>query len=148
MVNHNPILVIGVDQDDFEMIVHACKGAEIPNEVIKLADGKQGINYLETHEEKPFIILTDVYMSGLSGIEFRKQIEANPELRSKSVPFIFLSEALLPAKVTEVYSMSVQGLFDKPQTIIDLQRMMRLIYDYWQLCRHPDQTDSSHRREV
>jgi len=86
-------------------------------------------------------------MSGMSGITFRKKIEANPELRSKSVPFIFLSESLMPGKVTEVYSMSVQGLFDKPQTMTDLEKMMRLIYDYWQLCRHPDQTKSGQGRE-
>lgn len=117
MINHNPILVIGVDQDDFEMLMQVCRNVKIPNELIRLSDGAKGLAYLQTHDEKPFIILADVYINGMSALDFRREIESDPELRSKSVPFIFLSESLLPNKVTEVYSMSVQGLFDKPHSI-------------------------------
>jgi CheY-like chemotaxis protein len=148
MVNHNPILVIGVDSDDFEMLDQVCSNINIPNKLIRLADGASGLAYLQSHEEKPFIILTDVYIHGMSGLDFRGKIETDPELRSKSVPFIFLSESLQPKKVTEVYSMSVQGLFDKPHTMAALEKMMRVIYDYWQLCRHPDQTKESQQQDA
>jgi CheY-like chemotaxis protein len=143
MANHNPILVIGVDEEDFDILTEVCKTVKIPNELIRLADGFQGIEYLRSHKEKPFIIITDVYIPGMSGLAFRKKIEEDPDLRSKSVPFIFISESLLPRQVTEVYAMSVQGLFDKATSISELQNMMRVIYDYWQLCRHPDQTEES-----
>ena len=143
MANHNPILVIGMDEEDFDILSDVCKNLTIPNVLIHLADGLQGIEYLRTHKEKPFIIITDVYIPGMSGLAFRKTIEEDPDLRSKSVPFIFVSESLMPRQVTEVYSMSVQGLFDKATSIHDLENMMRVIYDYWQLCRHPDQTEES-----
>ena len=148
MANHNPILVIGMDEEDFDILVEVCKNIKITNKLIRLVDGFQGMEYLRTHKEKPFIIITDVYIPGMSGLAFRKKIEEDPDLRSKSVPFIFISESLLPKQVTEVYSMSVQGLFDKATSISDLEKMMRVVYDYWQLCRHPDQTEESMIRRL
>ncbi len=58
-------------------------------------------------------------------------------LRKKSIPFVFYSTSARKESVVKAYDMMVQGFFEKPQSLIEIKTTIKLIMDYWKLCKHP-----------
>jgi DNA-binding NarL/FixJ family response regulator len=67
------------------------------------------------------------------------QILAHEELRMKSVPFIFFTTTANKNFVLEAYYKSVQGFFQKPNTLEELENKIKLLIDYWKQCISPNQ---------
>ncbi len=88
--------------------------------------------------DKPFLIICDVNMPELSGIELRRQLNENDYLREKSIPFIFFSTSAQPNHVSEAYQTMVQGYFEKPNNILEMKTRLKTILDYWTHCKHPN----------
>lgn len=137
MSKNGPIILIDDDPDECEVIGEAFVRENIMNNLKCFHDGAEALNYLSTTQEQPFLILADINMPRLGGIELRQVIQQNPELREKSIPFIFLTTSAGVSAITKAYQMSVQGFFEKPSRIGDIQKMLRAIYDYWAMCKHP-----------
>ena len=139
MAKSGPIVIIEDDVDDQEIITEVIKELGIPNEIITFFTCPDAFNFLKSTDKKPFIILCDINLPKQSGLEFKKQVDNDPYLRKRSIPFIFLSTAAGQHPVTEAYTeMSVQGFFKKPSTVEELRRAISLINDYWRLCKHPN----------
>ncbi len=102
-------------------------------------NGTDAFNYLKTTRDQPFIIFCDVNLPEQSGIEFKRQIDEHKELRKKSIPFVFYSTSVSLSAVNEAYTqMTVQGFFKKENSYEEIKKTIRVIFDYWQLCQHPN----------
>jgi len=62
-------------------------------------------------------------------------------LRTKAIPFIFLSTSADPKAVYDAFELSVQGFFVKENTYDGIQQQLRQIIDYWRNCKHPNSTE-------
>ncbi len=138
MAKTGPIILIDDDADECELIGDSLKQLKINNELVCFGNGKQALEYLKTTTDKPFLILTDVNMPVMSGIELREKIYEDEELRRKSIPFIFLTTSAGAPAVKKAYEMSVQGFFEKGHSIGEVKQVLKEIYDYWQRCKHPN----------
>jgi CheY-like chemotaxis protein len=58
-------------------------------------NGVEAIKYLEQEDVVPVMIFSDINMPGMNGFQLRDQIHANPDLRVKCVPFLFLPPGAL-----------------------------------------------------
>lgn len=83
-----PIIIIEDDKDDQEVYVEAIKAIGIPNEIYFFNDGREALDYLLNTEEQPFIILSDINMPGMTGLELKKVIQDDPYLCTKGIPFV------------------------------------------------------------
>ncbi|WP_121353921.1 response regulator [Flavisolibacter nicotianae] len=137
MARESVILYIDDDPDDHDLIQLAFAELGVPNEVVCLHNGEDAFRYLQA-EEPPFLILCDYKLPGMDGIELRRKIEDHEELRKKAIPFIFLSTTVSRTMVQEVYTLNVQGLFEKGNLFESVKSLLKLIYDYWQTCKHPN----------
>ena len=134
-----PIIVIDNDIDDQEVFKDILESLEVSNKVISLDDCNDAFAYLKSTTEQPFIIFCDVNLPGLSGTEFKRQIDKDPQLRKKSIPFIFYSTSVNQKTVNEAYTqMTVQGFFQKKNSIGEIKNAIQLIINYWQECKHPN----------
>jgi len=133
-----PIILADDDADDCHLIKAAFQEMKIPNEVICIHTGKEVLAFLRETNKQPFLILSDINMPAINGIELRKQIIADPYLRKKSIPFVYITTSPVKSSVFEAYEMNVQGFFEKSQTYEGLKNMLRQIYEYWQNCWHPN----------
>jgi len=86
-----PIIIIEDDEDDRDIIEEVLKELKIPNPTVFFTGCIEAYEYLQTHNNQPFIIFCDINLPDLSGIEFKRQIDAHKELRQKSIPFVFFS---------------------------------------------------------
>ena len=137
MSKKGPILMVDDDADDCELVKEVLRKEKIENELICFSDSNKAIEYLKNTAQKPFLILSDVNIPGMSGIEFRKKLHEDEELRHKSIPFIFFTTSAGPFAIKQAYEMNVQGFFEKPTSFTEVCNLIRRIYDYWQMCRHP-----------
>ena len=139
MPKNGPIVIVDDDRDDQAIYSEIIKELGINNEILMFTNGPDAFHYLKTATELAFIILCDVNMQGQKGLDFKKQIDEDRQLRQQSIPFVFLSTDASIEPVTEAYSnMTVQGFFKKEAGINELRRALSLIFDYWKLCRHPN----------
>ena len=135
-----PIIIVEDDQDDREIYAEALKAIGIPNEVRFMPNSEQALHYLLTTEEQPFIILSDINMPGMTGLELKRQIQDDPYLCTKGIPFVFISTNSSKVSVRHAHALSVQGYFEKPTDMENIREMFRTIFTYWARCKHINNT--------
>ena len=134
-----PIIIIDDDADDRAIFESALEELTIHNQRLWFTNCKDAFDHLRKTDEQPFIIFCDVNIPELAGIEFKRQLDKDPSLRKKSIPFIFYSTSVDQATVNEAYTqMTVQGFFQKKNRYDEVKKDIKLILEYWQECRHPN----------
>jgi len=134
-----PIIIIDDDADDRAIFESALEELTINNNRLWFTNCKDAFDHLRKTDEQPFIIFCDVNIPELAGIEFKRQLDKDPSLRKKSIPFIFYSTSVDQATVNEAYTqMTVQGFFQKKNRYDEVKKDIKLILEYWQECRHPN----------
>jgi two-component SAPR family response regulator len=138
MPKSGPIIIIEDDHDDQELLTEVFEKLNTPN-IIRFFDScLKAMDYLLTTLEKPFLIISDINVPLMSGLEFRIQINSNDSLRKKFIPFIFLTTAFHPDVIARENEICLQGYFVKPSSIGELTEMFRAIINYWKFCARPD----------
>jgi CheY-like chemotaxis protein len=134
-----PIILLEDDNDDHEIFKTILDEIGIKNQLIWFTRADEAFHFLKTTSKQPFIIFSDVNLPGKNGIEFKKEIDQDPQLRAKSIPFVFYSTSIEQKKVNEAYTqMTVQGFFQKSSTYEEIKRRILIIMDYWKECKHPN----------
>jgi CheY-like chemotaxis protein len=139
MQKSGPIILIDDDVDDQAIIEKAIREAGANNELIFLDNGAEALQFLSTTSVQPFLILCDLNMPKLNGIELKMRIDENMELRKKSIPFVFFSTSANKMAVNLAYTkMTIQGFFEKSGHYKELVQTLKMILDYWSACKHPN----------
>ncbi|AUD03634.1 response regulator [Spirosoma pollinicola] len=138
MSKKGPIILIEDDEDDQLLIKMAIKNLNVVNPIWVFHNGQEALEYLERSVEQPFLILCDINMPLLNGLELRAVINQHKILREKSIPFVFLTTTASAEAIRMAYDESVQGFYQKENSQAGLQQQLKLIIDYWQSCLHPN----------
>jgi CheY-like chemotaxis protein len=134
-----PIVIIDNDHEDHELLKLAFGKLGLKNRLIFFSDWHEALHFLQDTTENPFLILSDLKMPKMDGLELRRAINNNSYLRKKSIPFIFLAEHADPEEVSAAYDLNVQGFFTKANSIEELEEKLRMITGYWRKCVEPNQ---------
>ncbi len=132
------IIIIEDDADDQELFSEVFEELNYKNEIIFFNDGQEALAYLISNTIEPFIVISDINMPKLNGLELRKQIHENESLRLKTIPYLFFTTSAAQEAVIEAYSKSIQGFFVKPSSFAGLKSTMKTIVEYWQKCESPN----------
>ena len=137
-MNKRPIIVIDDDKEDLELMQQAFSELNTENEIMVFNDGLKFLEYIKVTKDGTLFILCDINMPKLSGMEIKKIIYDDEELRIKCVPFIFLSTSRASSSIMEAYSYGVQGYFVKPNTLAKVKSMLQSMITYWSESQHPN----------
>lgn len=144
MPKDGPIIIIEDDLDDRFTLQEALVEANVSNELVFFDNGPEAFEYLKTATQQPFIILCDVNLPRQNGIEFKRELDSDPYLRAMAIPFIFYTTFVSQYAVNEAYkNMTVQGFFQKNNTHKELKDVIRIIIDYWRICRQPQNLEKA-----
>lgn len=138
MNKSGPIIFIEDDIDDQEILMEVFNELQYPNEIIFFTEGDKALVYLMDTKVEPFIIFSDINMPKLSGMDLRKKVFENEQLRLKSIPYLFFSTSAEQEHVIDAYSKSIQGFFVKPSSYMELRELIKTIVKYWQKCVSPN----------
>ena len=132
-----PILYIEDSKSDQKLFEMALFELDVPNEVVIAEDGASALKYLRTTLLQTFLIISDINMPGMNGIEMKEEIEKDTELKKKSIPFIFMSSSGTAEEIEQAYLLGVQGYFVKPTSLEELIETLGMVINYWKTCKHP-----------
>jgi len=136
-MENGPILYVGGDEDDRYLVTDALEEIGCTSNVINFDNGQALIDYLGSNKERPFIILCDLYLPQMTGLELKEVINRDDQLKRRTIPFIFLSESVNPKDVDDAYMSLVQGFYVKSPTFEGLKEQLRAICDYWERATLP-----------
>lgn len=142
MLKTGPIVIVEDDADDQHLMQEALHSLYLTNPILFFAQGSAALHYLKTTADEPFIILCDINMPGMNGLEFLKKVHSELPVQKRGIPFIFFSTSATPDAMQKAYSMHVQGFFVKPHAMAETKRVLQLIISYWQTCRYPNNRES------
>jgi DNA-binding NtrC family response regulator len=132
-----PIIIIEDDLDDQGILTDIFKELNYDYEVVFFGDSVKALEYLTNTDIEPFLVLSDIDMPKLDGMELREKVHNNEDLRMKSIPYLFFSTHAEQKHVIDAYSRSIQGFFIKPHNYDKLKSTIRKIVEYWQECESP-----------
>ena len=124
-----PVLLVEDDVVDAMTVKRALKELKVKNELVHTTDGKRALEYLRTSgNAKPCVILLDLNMPEMNGIEFLQVIKADDVL--KEIPVVVLAASSEEKNIVETFHLGVAGYIFKP---VDAKKLdeFKPIKLYW-----------------
>ena len=126
----DPILLVEDDSVDALTVQRAFKDIEVRNEVIHFENGEEALEFLRTGKgPRPCIILLDLNMPRMNGIEFLEAVKMDEKLRS--IPIVVLTTSTEHKDRHESFNHSVAGYMVKPIDYKAFVELMKTISTYW-----------------
>ena len=138
MNKNGPIIIIEDDTDDQELLKEVFQKLDYANNIIFFTDPQDALIFLNKTDITPFLILSDIHMPKLNGFELREKIRTDALLEAKCIPYLFFSTASNQKSVVDAYSMSAQGFFVKQNSMVELEKTISVIMEYWKRCAVPN----------
>ena len=131
------ILVIDDDEVDVMNVQRAFKKGNITNPLFVAGDGIQGLEMLRdpAFPKANRLVLLDLNMPRMNGIEFLRELRADPELKSTTV--VVLTTSNDTRDKVEAYNLNVAGYLTKPVTFTNFVDLMATLNKYWMLVELP-----------
>lgn len=136
------ILLVEDDEVDIMNVKRAFKKSNISNPLYIASNGLEALEMLRSKDGKmpavPFnrrLILLDLNMPKMGGIEFLHELRADPEL--KMTPVIVLTTSNQDRDRVEAYQLNVAGYILKPVTFNNFAEAITTLNKYWMLCEMP-----------
>ena len=137
-----PILLVEDNPNDLELTLIALEKSQLANEVIVLRDGAEALDYLNCQGAfvgrpagNPAVILLDLKLPKVDGLEVLRHIRSTPNL--KSSPVVMLTSSKEEQDLLRSYELGVNAYVVKP---VDFQEFVRAISDlgiFWAVLNEP-----------
>jgi len=138
-LNEVEILIVEDNVDDAEMALRALKQNKLANKVKVVGDGEEALNFIfargkyqdRNRKAKPKIILLDLKLPKVDGLEVLREIKSNDD--TKVIPVIVLTSSREETDMVDSYRLGVNSYIVKP---VDFEKFVEAIRDlglYWLL---------------
>ncbi|PZV17871.1 MAG: two-component system response regulator [Leptolyngbya sp.] len=137
------ILLVEDDEVDVMNVQRAFKRNNITNPLYIASNGLEALAMLrgenQNHPVLPLVrrlILLDLNMPRMGGLEFLQELRADDTLRS--TPVVVLTTSNQDLDRIEAYNLNVAGYILKPVTFTNFAELMATLNNYWALCELPN----------
>ncbi|MCK4308129.1 response regulator [candidate division WOR-3 bacterium] len=135
IIEDTKILLVEDNPDDVELTLLAFKKYNLSNEIVVARDGQEALDILFPSEEKskksklPDIILLDLKLPKVSGLEVLKEIKTHPETRI--IPVIVLTTSNEDRDIRDSYRLGVNSYIRKPVRFDKFVEVVKQLGLYW-----------------
>lgn len=120
-----------------KLVMRSLREQQVANEVHHVADGEAALDYLlrrgvfahPAKSPRPHVILLDLRMPKMDGLEVLQQIKAREELRR--IPVVILTTSEAEADLARAYDLHVNSFLVKPLDFAQFSQLMRSLGFYW-----------------
>lgn len=138
MEHYPPILYAEDNANDIELTLTAFRECNLQNRIDVVKDGLQVLDYLNCsgdfvnrQPEKPVVILLDIKMPKMDGIEALRHIKSDENLRT--IPVVMLTSSSMEQDLIESYHLGVNAYVVKPVDFLEFMEAVREIGSFWAL---------------
>lgn len=136
-MNDRIILLVEDNPDDEALTIRALKKNNILNEVVVARDGAEALDYLfgrgaysgRDPEELPELVLLDINLPKLNGLQVLEQIRANP--LTELLPVVMLTTSSQEQDLLHSYRLRANSFIRKPVDFAQFMEAIRQLGIYW-----------------
>ena len=137
MNSKKPILLAEDDRVDVMTVQRALKELKVTNRLNVVANGDEALKFLrDPKNERPCVILLDLNMPQMNGIDFLKVAKADEKLRI--IPVVVLTTSKEEKDKIQSFNLGVAGYMLKPVDYSQFVEVIRAIDLYWTLSELPE----------
>jgi CheY-like chemotaxis protein len=132
MKKDTPILLVEDDEVDQMTVQRALEDIHVTNRLDIAGNGEEALTFLrDSKNQRPGIILLDLNMPRMNGIEFLSVIKKDAEL--KKIPVVVLTTSIEEDDKVKSFNLGVAGYMHKPVDYMQFVEVIRTIDLYWTL---------------
>lgn len=136
----SPILLVEDNPDDEALTIRAFSKNGIRNPIAVARDGQEAVDFLlncDQHDkhERPVLILLDIKLPKLSGIEVLRRIRS--ENNTKLIPVVMLTTSKEEEDLVKSYSLGANSYIRKPVDFMQFVEVVRQVGIYWLMLNEP-----------
>jgi CheY-like chemotaxis protein len=136
MTNKKPLLLVEDDDLDAKTVQRALKELHLTDPLARVTNGEQALAWLrDPAHGKPGLILLDLNMPVMNGIEFLQIAKGDEQLRQ--IPVVVLTTSRLEEDKLASFALSVAGYMVKPMDYAQFIEVVRTVNLYWTLSETP-----------
>lgn len=137
------ILLVEDNPYDAEMVLHTLKKANLTNRIHVVKDGEEALDFIfrrgqyadKSYAARPKVVLLDLKLPKIDGIEVLRQIRNNPA--TKKMPVVVLTSSKEGRDIEECYSLGVNSYIVKPVDFAQFSESVKNLGLYWLLLNQP-----------
>jgi two-component system response regulator len=138
-MNNKPILLVDDNPDDVTFTLRAFRKNNFSNEIVVAADGEQALQILlpedAVHAFQPSLVLLDIKLPKIDGLEVLRRIRADP--RTHSLPVVVLTTSSEDADIASSYRLGANSFVRKPVVFSEFVGAASMLGMYWLLVNQP-----------
>jgi CheY-like chemotaxis protein len=143
MNNIRRILLVEDSVNDIKLTTDALRAAGLANEIIVCRDGVEALDYLfrrgehagRSDETCPAVVLLDMKMPRMDGLEVLAQLRAEP--RFKTLPIVMITSSAEEQDMVRSYNLGVNGYVVKPVTHDEFLNAIKEVGLFWAVVNQP-----------
>lgn len=138
-MNTKPILLVEDNRDDEALALRAFRNSGVKNEVVVVRDGVEALDYLfakgqyadRNASDHPAVVLLDLKLPKLNGLEVLKEIRASANTRR--LPVVILTSSKEDRDLIESYNLGANSYVRKPVDFNEFAEAVSKLGVYWLL---------------
>jgi CheY-like chemotaxis protein len=137
MHNNQHILLVEDDMIDVMIVKRALSDLKFNHHLKVASNGEEALEHLKTHKDNlPWIILLDINMPKMNGLEFLAIIKNDNDF--KRLPVVMLTTSKDEKDTDQCFNLGASGYMIKPVGYGNFLKMMEAIGKYWELSQLPN----------
>ncbi|WP_224373106.1 response regulator [Hyalangium versicolor] len=136
------ILLVEDSANDVALSMAALEEISLANEVVVVRDGQQALDFLNRRGDyanrtdgNPAVVLLDLKLPKVDGIEVLSRVKADPNL--KSIPIVMLTSSREERDLARSYGLGVNAYVVKPVAFPDFVRALKELGLFWAVVNQP-----------
>jgi two-component system response regulator len=137
------ILLVEDSQEDIDLALHALRQGKLANNIFVVRDGEEALDFLfcrgayaeRSIDRPPKLVLLDLKMSKIDGLQVLKQVKSDP--RTKVIPVVIMTSSKENRDLIDSYSSGVNSFIQKPVDFEQFRTTVKTLGTYWMLVNQP-----------
>jgi CheY-like chemotaxis protein len=137
------ILLVEDNQDDLDLALHALRRENLANKILVVRDGEEALDFLfcrgkfggRSVDQAPKLVLLDLKLPKVDGMEVLKQSKSDPRL--KSIPVVIMTSSKEERDLVASYNLGANSYIQKPVDFEKFRNTVKTVGLYWLVINQP-----------
>jgi two-component system, response regulator len=136
------IILVEDSMDDAALTIRALKKQNLANKLVHIKDGQEALDFIfgngsTIFESKPRVILLDLKMPKVGGMEVLKRLKSDE--RTKIIPVVILTSSAEDPDIKTSYELGANSYIVKPVDFDNFSKTVIELGMFWMVLNHPPQ---------
>jgi two-component system response regulator len=145
------ILLVEDNQDDMDLALHALRRENLANSIHVARDGEEALDFLfcrgpfaeRSFEYPPKLVLLDLKLPKVDGMEVLRELKADP--RTRSIPVVMMTSSREERDLVNSYNLGANSYIQKPVDFDQFRETVKSVGLYWLVINQPSPANGQKR---